>query len=68
MAKLNIVRVLLSLATNLDWSLLQVDVKNAFLHGDLEEDVYIDIPSSYMPSSGTKVVCKLEQALYGLKE
>ncbi|WJZ93160.1 hypothetical protein VitviT2T_012120 [Vitis vinifera] len=40
-AKLNTVRVLLSLATNLDWSLHQLDVKNAFLNGDLEEEVLI---------------------------
>ena len=43
-AKLNTVRVLLSLAVNLDWPLLQFDVKNAFLHGDLEEEIYMDIP------------------------
>ncbi|KAL5559549.1 hypothetical protein UlMin_035760 [Ulmus minor] len=43
-AKLNTVRVLLSLAVNRDWPLLQFDVKNAFLHGDLEEEVYMDPP------------------------
>lgn len=67
-AKLNTVRVLLSLAANLDWPLHQLDVKNAFLHGDLEEEVYMDTPPGYTASSKTEVVCKLQRALYGLKQ
>ena len=43
-AKLNTIRVLLSLAANLDWPLQQLDVKNVFLNGDLEEEVYMDSP------------------------
>ncbi|VVA37400.1 PREDICTED: Retrovirus-related Pol poly from, partial [Prunus dulcis] len=43
-AKMNTIRVLLSLAANLGWTLQQFDVKNAFLHGDLEEEVYMDMP------------------------
>lgn len=43
-AKLNTVLVLLSLAANLDWKLHQLDIKNAFLNGDLEEEVYMSIP------------------------
>jgi hypothetical protein len=39
-AKLSTVRVILSLAANLDWPLHQFDVKNAFLHGDLEEETH----------------------------
>ncbi|RVW74465.1 DNA mismatch repair protein MSH3 [Vitis vinifera] len=46
----------------------QLNIKNAFLHGDLEEEVYMDIPFRYATSSKTKIVCKLEQVLYGLKQ
>jgi hypothetical protein len=60
--------VLLSLAANLDWPLHQFDVKNAFLHGDLEDEVYMDLPPGYTATSGDEVVCKLQRALYGLKQ
>jgi len=67
-AKLNTVRVLLSLAANLDRPLHQFDVKNAFLHGDLEEEIYMDIPPGYTHPDQEKLVCKLERSLYGLKQ
>ena len=67
-AKLNTIRVLLSLAANLDWPLHQFDVKNAFLHGDLEEEVYMDIPPGYTSSPTAGIVCRLQKALYGLKQ
>ncbi len=66
-AKLNTVRVLLSLAANLDWPLHQFDVKNAFLHGELTEEVYMDIPPGYNTTQ-TGTVCRLRKALYGLKQ
>ena len=66
-AKLNTIRVLLSLAANLDWPLLQFDVKNVFLHGDLEEEIYVDISLGYIETYG-KTVCKLQRTLYGLKQ
>ena len=66
-AKLNIVRILLSLVANQDWPLLQFDVKNAFLHGEILEEIYIDSPLGMTDSIGMKV-CKLKKALYGLKQ
>ena len=67
-AKLNTVRVLLCLAANLDWSLHQLDVKNAFLNGDLEEEVYMDIPAGLETTSNFNKVCRLRKSLYGLKQ
>ena len=66
-AKLNTVRILLSLAANQDWPLLQFDVKNAFLHGEILEEIYMDSPPGMTDSIGMKV-CKLKKALYGLKQ
>lgn len=66
-AKLNTVRVLLSIAVNLDWQLHQMDVKNAFLNGDLLEEVYMDSPPGLEAEFGNKV-CRLRKSLYGLKQ
>ncbi|RVW15529.1 Retrovirus-related Pol polyprotein from transposon RE1 [Vitis vinifera] len=46
-AKLNTIRVLLSLAANLDWSLHQFDIKNVFLHGELKEEVFMTLPPGF---------------------
>ena len=43
-AKMNIIRTFLSVAINHGWTLSQMDVKNAFLHGDLQEEVYMKLP------------------------
>ena len=64
---MNTVRILLSLAVNFDWELQQYDVKNDFLHGELEEEIYISIPPGFNGSDGYKV-CLLKKTLYGLKQ
>ena len=67
-AKLNTIRILLSLTTNLDWPLYQHDVKIAFLNGELEEKVYMSLPPSFEEDKKGKTVRKLEKSLYGLKQ
>ncbi|RVX04903.1 Retrovirus-related Pol polyprotein from transposon TNT 1-94 [Vitis vinifera] len=62
------VGILLSLAVNQDWCLQQLDIKNAFLNGDLEEEVYMEIPPGFEESMAKNQVCKLQKSLYGLKQ
>lgn len=64
-AKMNTIQILISIAANKDWPLKQFDVKNAFLNGYLEEEVYMDPPPG-IDCGGS--VCKLKRALYGLKQ
>ncbi|KAJ7961715.1 Retrovirus-related Pol polyprotein from transposon TNT 1-94 [Quillaja saponaria] len=67
-AKMNSIRVLISCAANLGWDLQQLDVKNAFLHGDLAEEVYMEIPLGFSCQKTEGKVCKLKKSLYGLKQ
>ncbi|KAM1987067.1 hypothetical protein ACFX15_034380 [Malus domestica] len=65
---MNTMRVLLSVAINNAWPLFQMDVNNAFLHGDLEEEVYMKLPSSHPRENEPNKVCRLHKAIYGLKQ
>ena len=64
-ARLTSVRCLITVAAVRCWPLYQMDMKNAFLNGDLHEEVYMQPPPDY-PHSGNQV-CSLRRALYGLK-
>nr|XP_016452030.1 PREDICTED: uncharacterized mitochondrial protein AtMg00810-like [Nicotiana tabacum] len=61
-----IVTVVIALAAMNQWNLYQMDVYHAFLQGDLEEEVYMQLPPSFGSQRGNKA-CRLHKSLYGLK-
>jgi hypothetical protein len=62
-AKMNSIRTLISCASNLGWELHQLDVKNAFLHGDLQEEIYMHIPPGFDTSQTEGKVLRLYRSL-----
>ena len=62
------VRTVLSLALSRSWPIHQLDVKNAFLHGNLFETVYCSQPTGFEDSAHPDYVCRLNRSLYGLKQ
>ncbi|GJX03543.1 ribonuclease H-like domain-containing protein [Tanacetum coccineum] len=62
------IRTVLSLAASRHWPIHQLDVKNAFLHGDLSETVYMHQPPGFRDSKYPDHVCLLQRSLYGLKQ
>ena len=67
-AKIDTIRDLFSVAANLDRPLHQFDVKNAFLHGEIEEKIYMEAPPGFTHKFKKREGCKLKKALYGLKQ
>lgn len=62
------IRIMLALVTQFDLELEQLDVKTAFLHGLIEETIYMNQPEGYVKEEGNDFVCLLKKALYGLKQ
>jgi hypothetical protein len=66
--KYTTIRCLLALVAHFNWELDQLDVKTAFLYGDLEEEIYMKQPVGFEKGNSEKVVCLLKKSLYGLKQ
>ena len=60
--------MVLALAASLDVEVEQMDVKTAFIHRDLEEEIYMDQPEGFVVNGKENHVCKLRKSLYCLKQ
>uniref|UniRef100_A0A2N9EKJ9 CCHC-type domain-containing protein n=1 Tax=Fagus sylvatica TaxID=28930 RepID=A0A2N9EKJ9_FAGSY len=67
-AKFASVRIIMVVAARLDLELHQLDVKTAFLNGDLKEEIYMDQPDGFQIKGQEGKVCRLKKSLYGLKQ
>ena len=65
-ARMDSIRMVLAIATSKKWEVHHMDVKSAFLYGDLEEEIYMRQPEGYIEDSS--LVWKLRKSLYGLKQ
>jgi len=63
-AKIIFVRLFLAMAAIHHWSLHPLDIKNAFLHGELQEEVYMDQLPSFLSPDDSRLVCKLQRSLW----
>ena len=62
------VRIILAIAAYFDYEIWQMDVKIAFLNGNLTEDVYMMQPEGFVDPTNTEKICKLRKSIYGLKQ
>ncbi|RDY00251.1 hypothetical protein CR513_16591, partial [Mucuna pruriens] len=67
-ARMETIRLLISIAAQMGWRIFQLDVKSAFLNGYLEENVYVEQPMGFAIKGQEEKVLKLKKVLYGLKQ
>lgn len=66
--KSSTVRIVLAMAVSLNWPIRKLDISNAFLHGSLTEEVYMEQPQGFIDKEHPDYVCKLHKLIYGLKQ
>ena len=66
--KMSSIRTMLGIAASMNLEVEQLDVKTAFLHGDLEEEIYMEQLEGFIDKGNDQLVCKLKKSLYGLKQ
>jgi hypothetical protein len=66
-AKMNPIHIVLTLVASHKWEIRRMDVKSALLHGDLQEEIYMEQPPSYVQND-SNLVCHIKKSLYGLKQ
>jgi hypothetical protein len=67
-SKLTSIRFLLSIVVAFDFEVEKMDVKTTFLHGDLEEEIYMKQSEDFVVKGNKELVCKMENSMYGLKQ
>ena len=67
-ARMDTIRLLLAVAAHKNWKVFQMDVKSAFLNGDLQEEIYVEQPAGFVVQGEEDKVYMLKKALYGLKQ
>ena len=67
-ARYTSIRSVIALVAEMGWRIHQMDVKTAFLHGEIEEEIYIEQPQGFESHDADTHVCRLKKALYGMKQ
>ena len=67
-SKKDSLRIIMALVAHFDLELHQMDVKTAFLNGNLDEDIYMEQPEGFAKKGNEYLVCKLKKSIYGLKQ
>ena len=66
--KMTLIRTILSIAASMDLEIELLDVKTTFLHGDLDDEIYMQQLEGFMEKGKENLVCRLKKSLYGLKQ